>query len=85
MIAIGWFLAGVIASGMFANSTIWTGPMTGLVDGGDLSIFVGLLVSGVGYYVQARSKRIALPSLARNNRQTLEGTPKYNQQEWWSE
>ena len=52
--AVGWFVAGVIASALFASSTIWTGPLTDWVDGGDLSIFAGLLVSGVGYYLHAR-------------------------------
>jgi hypothetical protein len=33
----------LVASALFANSTIWTGPLTNWVDGGDLSIFAGLL------------------------------------------
>ncbi len=54
-VAVGWFLAGVLASALFATSSIWTGPATSWVDGGDLSIFAGLLVGGLGYYVHART------------------------------
>ena len=53
--AVAWFLIGALASALFATSTIWTGPLTDWVDGGDLSIFAGLLVAGVGYYVHARA------------------------------
>ncbi|MFW3168451.1 cytosine permease [Geodermatophilus sp. CPCC 206100] len=56
LVATGWFLAGVLASALFATSSIWTGPLTAWVDGGDLSIFAGLLVGGVGYYVHARAQ-----------------------------
>ena len=53
--AVVWFVVGSVVSALFAASTIWTGPLTGWVDGGDLSIFAGLLVAGVGYYVHARA------------------------------
>ncbi|MGY1662055.1 purine-cytosine permease family protein [Geodermatophilus sp. SYSU D00705] len=58
LVAVGWFLAGVLASALFATSSIWTGPLTAWVDGGDLSIFAGLLVGGVGYYVHARARGV---------------------------
>jgi NCS1 nucleoside transporter family len=54
--AVAWFLAGAVISALFATSTIWTGPLTHWADGGDLSIFAGLLVAGVGYYVHARTR-----------------------------
>ena len=52
--AVGWFLAGALASAFFASSTIWTGPLTRWADDGDLSIFAGLLVAGLGYYAHSR-------------------------------
>lgn len=52
--AVGWFLAGVLVSASFASSSIWTGPFTRWADDGDLSIFAGLLVSGLGYYAHSR-------------------------------
>jgi purine-cytosine permease-like protein len=54
--ANGWFFAGVVASAVFASSTIWTGPLTPWIGGGDLSIFAGLLVAAVGYYVHSRAR-----------------------------
>lgn len=52
-----WFVMGVVASALFATSTIWTGPLAEQIGGGDLSIFAGLLVGGGGYYVHARLGR----------------------------
>ncbi|WP_448616607.1 purine-cytosine permease family protein [Modestobacter sp. URMC 112] len=60
--AVGWFLAGVLASALFATSTIWTGPLTSWVDGGDLSVPAGLLVAGVGYFVHARATGVTAAS-----------------------
>ena len=60
--AVGWFLAGAVASALFATSTVWTGPLTGWVDGGDLSIPAGLLVAGVGYFVHARATGVTAAS-----------------------
>lgn len=49
-----WFLAGVLVSALFASSSLFTGPLTSAVDDGDLSIFAGLLVAGVGYYAHVK-------------------------------
>ncbi len=48
--AVGWFVTGALVSALFATSSIWTGPLVRWADDGDLSIFAGLLVAGVGYY-----------------------------------
>lgn len=61
-VAIGWFLLGVAFSAAFATSSIFTGSATHLVDGGDLSIPVGVLVAGLGYYIHTR---ISTPKAGR--------------------
>jgi NCS1 family nucleobase:cation symporter-1 len=65
--AVGWFIAGALASALFATSSIWTGPLTSWVGGGDLSIFAGLLVGGVGYYVHARLTGVVRASAPRSD------------------
>lgn len=40
---------GVLASGLFANSTKWRGPLVDLIDGGDLSAIAGPIVAGIVY------------------------------------
>ena len=72
--AVAWFVAGSVISGLLATSTIWTGPLTSWVDGGDLSVPAGLLVAGVGYYVHARARGLADPPA------TEAGTPRVRSQ-----
>jgi NCS1 family nucleobase:cation symporter-1 len=49
-IALGSFVAGIVVAALFANAPIWQGPLTKLIGGGDVSIYVGFLVSG-GLYL----------------------------------
>ena len=51
--ALGVYLIGVLASMMFASTTLWTGPLVRFVGGADLSIFTGLLLTGLLYYILA--------------------------------
>ena len=55
-IGLGWFLAGIIGALLFANSAVFIGPFTAMVDGGDLSLVIGFLMAFVGYYVSARTR-----------------------------
>jgi len=55
-VALGWFAAGIVLGALFASSAIYSGPLTGLVGGGDISIFVGFVVSLVGYYLTMRRR-----------------------------
>jgi hypothetical protein len=45
-----------VLAALFASSSIYSGPLTGLVGGGDISIFVGFLVSLAGYYLTMRGR-----------------------------
>ncbi|MCU1616321.1 MAG: cytosine or purine or uracil or thiamine or allantoin permease, partial [Frankiales bacterium] len=60
-VGLGWFAAGIVLAALFSSSAIYSGPLTGLVGGGDISIFVGFLVSLAGYYVSMR-RRAGRPS-----------------------
>jgi nucleobase:cation symporter-1, NCS1 family len=51
--ALGIYVVGAVAAMMFASSTLWTGPLVKYVGGADLSIFTGLIVTGVLYYFLA--------------------------------
>jgi NCS1 nucleoside transporter family len=53
-LALGWFAAGIVLGALFSSSAVYTGPLTGWVGGGDISIFVGFAVAVVGYYLTAR-------------------------------
>jgi NCS1 nucleoside transporter family len=55
-IALGWFVAGIALAALFASSAIYSGPLTGLVGGGDISIFVGFIVPLAGYYLTMRGR-----------------------------
>jgi nucleobase:cation symporter-1, NCS1 family len=55
-VALGWFVAGIALALLFASSTIYSGPLTGLVGGGDISIFVGFVIPLAGYYLTARGR-----------------------------
>jgi cytosine/uracil/thiamine/allantoin permease len=50
-IALG---AGVAVSLLAVNTSVYSGELANLLGGADISIFLGMLVSGVGYYVLAR-------------------------------
>jgi NCS1 family nucleobase:cation symporter-1 len=64
-IALGWFFGGMALAALFANSAVFVGPLTGLVGGGDISIFVGFGVALVGYYVTMRGRVRPAPESAR--------------------
>ncbi|MCW2902081.1 MAG: cytosine or purine or uracil or thiamine or allantoin permease [Streptosporangiaceae bacterium] len=55
-VALGWFAAGIVLAALFASSAIYSGPLTGLVGGGDISIFVGFVVTLAGYYLTMRRR-----------------------------
>lgn len=78
--AIFSFVLGLVAALMFANAPLFQGPLIGLIGNGDISIYVGFVVSAVSYYLLMRSAigrqnrdlaaaAAATPSLA------TEGTP----------
>ena len=78
--AIFSFVIGLVAALMFANAPLFQGPLIGLIGNGDISIYVGFVVSAVSYYLLMRSAigrqnrdlaaaAAATPSLA------TEGTP----------
>ena len=78
--AILSFVLGLVAALMFANAPLFQGPLIGLIGNGDISIYVGFVVSAVSYYLLMRSAigrqnrdlaaaAAATPSLA------TEGTP----------
>ena len=54
---LGIYVVGVIASLSVANSTLWTSPISkNLLGGADLSLFAGLIVTGLLYYFVSRSQ-----------------------------
>jgi purine-cytosine permease-like protein len=53
--AMLWFVAGIVLAALFASSSLFEGPLTGLVGGGDISIYVGFAVGLIGYYVTMRT------------------------------
>lgn len=53
--ALAVYVVGVLAALSVANSTLWASPIsTNFLGGADLSLFAGLIVTGVLYYVVAR-------------------------------
>ncbi len=52
--ALLWFVLGIAGAAAFSNSALFKGPLVGLTGGGDLSIFVGLLIGLGGYYASMR-------------------------------
>ena len=54
--AVGAFAAGIVAAALFANAPIYQGPLVGLIGGGDISIFTGLIVGGGLYYLLMRGR-----------------------------
>jgi NCS1 family nucleobase:cation symporter-1 len=51
--ALAVYAVGIVAALAFANSTLWTSPLTHLIGGADLSLFAGLIVTAVLYYAVA--------------------------------
>ncbi|HEX6288802.1 MAG TPA: cytosine permease [Herpetosiphonaceae bacterium] len=53
--AVVVYLAGIIASFAFSNSTLWASPLViAYLGGADLSLFVGMVLTGTLYYVTER-------------------------------
>jgi NCS1 family nucleobase:cation symporter-1 len=48
--AIGVFALGIAGALLFANAPLYRGPLTGLTGDGDISIYVGFLLSAMSYY-----------------------------------
>jgi purine-cytosine permease-like protein len=47
-------LLGMVASAMWIDTTVFKGPLSSATNGADLSIYMGIVVGGVVYYVLAR-------------------------------
>jgi len=56
VMALLWLVAGIVLAALFASSALYQGPLTGLVGGGDISIYVGFAVGFIGYYVTMRTQ-----------------------------
>ncbi|WP_297480585.1 cytosine permease [Ferrovum sp.] len=54
--AIAWLAIGGLAASLFSANAEWQGPFVNSLGGGDLSIFVGLFVAGLGYYATQRNR-----------------------------
>jgi cytosine/uracil/thiamine/allantoin permease len=52
--AIGAFALGIVGALLFANAPLYQGPLIGLTGNGDISIYVGFVVSAVSYYLLMR-------------------------------
>lgn len=73
-VALGWFAAGIVAAAMFSSSSVFEGPLVGAIGGGDISLYVGLLVALVGYYLTMRGRLAPYRGL-RAPQSTVAGTP----------
>jgi purine-cytosine permease-like protein len=51
-----WFVLGIVTASMFSNNTIWHGYFVKDIGGGDLSVFVGFIVAGAGYYLTMKKR-----------------------------
>ena len=58
--AIAAFALGIGGGLLFANAPLYQGPLIGLIGSGDISIYVGFVVSALAYYALMRSKIGAL-------------------------
>ena len=47
-------IAGMVASALWLNSSLFQGPLSTLFNNSDMSVFTGLLVGGVLYWLLAR-------------------------------
>jgi NCS1 family nucleobase:cation symporter-1 len=72
--ALGWFVAGIACAALFSSSSVFEGPLVGAIGGGDLSLYVGLLVAFVGYYLTMRGRLAPFGEL-RAPESTVTGTP----------
>lgn len=50
------FALGIAGASLFANGTLYQGPLIGLVGNGDISIYVGFVVAGVAYWALMRGR-----------------------------
>lgn len=51
-----WLVIGIAIASVFSSNAIWQGYFVKDIGGGDLSIFVGFIVTGVGYYFTMAKK-----------------------------
>ena len=66
--AIFSFVLGLVAALLFANAPLFQGPLIGLIGNGDISIYVGFVVSAISYYLLMRS------AIGRQNRDLASAT-----------
>ncbi|UOF88982.1 cytosine permease [Fodinisporobacter ferrooxydans] len=52
---VGAFLLGILVSIPFMSSTLYTGPVAKLLNGADLSFYVGFLAAGILYFIFRRN------------------------------
>jgi len=52
--AILAFALGIAGASMFANGTLYEGPLIGIIGNGDISIYVGFIVSAGTYWLLMR-------------------------------
>ncbi|HLJ35509.1 MAG TPA: cytosine permease [Ktedonobacteraceae bacterium] len=65
--AIIVYLVGIVASLAVANSTLWASPLsTQLFGGADFSLFAGLIVTGILYYLVAKKQVAKIPLQSGN-------------------
>jgi nucleobase:cation symporter-1, NCS1 family len=55
-VALVALVLGTVVAALFANSTLYVGPLVRLIDGGDISIFAGFLVAAAIYYTGMRGR-----------------------------
>lgn len=73
MHARGRFLAGVFGAALFSSSVALDGPLVASIGGGDISMFVGLIVPFVGYFVTMRERQGAIPDVTVPVQRPAEG------------
>lgn len=56
LVALGCYAAGIVAQIPFLAQTLYTGPMTKMLGGADVSWIVGLVVTAALYYPLSRSR-----------------------------
>jgi len=49
-------IAGMVASALWLNSSLLQGPFSGLLNNSDMSVFTGIIVGAVLYWLLARSR-----------------------------
>jgi NCS1 family nucleobase:cation symporter-1 len=69
--ALGVYLVGILAALSVANSTLWASPIsTKFLGGADLSLFAGLIATGVLYYFVASRQLATRPMTAAASQAT---------------